>query len=131
MPTPTAANQKYAPKTGACGLDARTRQPDHGQFERDLIQLCASYKVGNLRPFLLGGIGFFITIPGPTPYGNNTSIRAVYDGGGGVDWRLSQHLGIRCSPRQLLQGSQHLTDLPGDRRLYLIGEPMGGVYYRF
>jgi hypothetical protein len=127
------ANQKYAPKTGACALVCQNPTTSISASSSEIsFNYVASYKAGNLRPFLVGGIGFYITIPGATPYGNNTSIRAVYDGGGGVDWSISQHLGIRLQVRDSFYKAPNISQIYPATGVFTSSlEPMGGVYYRF
>jgi hypothetical protein len=127
------SNQTYAPKTGACGLEcAYTTTPITASSSQISANYVLSHKVGNLRPFLVGGIGFYITVPGPTPYGNVTSIRAVYDGGGGLDWDFTQHLGIRIQYRGNFYKAPKISAIYNPTGVMTqTGEPMGGVYYRF
>ena len=81
------ADQAYVPKVGACGLvcqnPAATISGNAAQVSLDYI---VSHKFGNLRPFAVGGLGVYIAVPGPTPFGNNTSIRGAYIVGGGLDF---------------------------------------------
>ena len=85
------------------------------------IDYIVSHQMGKLRPFAVGGAGFFITIPASTPYGNNTSVRGAYVAGGGLDYSISDHLGIRLQYRETFYKGVLTTT----------GEPMGGVFYRF
>ena len=67
------ANQAFAPKAGACALVCQNPPTKITAKASEIaIDYVASYKVGNLRPFVVGGLGFFVTFPGPTPFGNNT-----------------------------------------------------------
>jgi opacity protein-like surface antigen len=127
------ADQKYAPKTGACLLACQNPvtsiKATAMQFSIDYI---VSHQMGRLRPFAVGGLGFFITIPGATPLGNNTSIRGSYVAGGGLDYDLSAHLGIRLQYREAFYKAPNISSIyPATGQLTQTGEPMGGVYYRF
>lgn len=127
------ADQAYVPKTGACGLVCQNPNTKisakAAEFALDYV---ASYKTGNLRPFLVGGLGFFVSIPGDTPYGNNTSVRPTYIYGGGLDWDLSQHLGVRVQYRGNLYKAPNISSIYPATGVYTqSGEPMGGLYYRF
>ena len=128
-----SADQKYAPKTGACQLACQNPVTSINagalQFSIDYI---ASHKIGNLRPFAVGGLGFFVTIPGATPLGNNTSIRGSYIAGGGLDYDFSKHLGVRLQYRETFYKAPNISAIySATGQLTETGEPMGGVYYRF
>ena len=127
------ANQAFAPKTGACALTCQNPLTSITASSSEIaFNYVASYKAGNLRPFVVGGIGFYIVIPGPTPYGNNTAIRAVYVGGGGVDWGISQRLGIRLQVRDNFYKAPNISQIYPTTGVFTSSlEPMGGVYYRF
>ncbi len=127
------ADQAYVPKAGACGLAcANPPTKISGNAAEVAIDYVASYKVGNLRPFVVGGIGFFIAIPGATPFGNNTSIRPAYVYGGGVDYSFSSHLGIRAQFRgNMYKAPQTSAIYPATGVFTQSLEPMGGLFYRF
>jgi opacity protein-like surface antigen len=127
------ADQKYAPKTGACLLACSNPvTPINANAAEFSIDYVVSHQMGRLRPFAVGGLGFFITIPGATPYGNNTSIRGAYIGGGGLDYDLSTHLGVRFQYRETWYKAPNISSIyPATGQLTQTGEPMGGVYYRF
>jgi hypothetical protein len=127
------ADQAYAPKAGACALVCQNPVTkitgNAAEFTADYV---ASYKTGNLRPFLVGGLGVFITIPGATPLGNNTSIRGVYVYGGGLDWSFGKHLGVRVQYRGNLYKAPNVSSIyPATGMWTQSGEPMGGIFYRF
>ncbi len=127
------ADQAYVPKVGACGLvcqnPAATISGNAAQVSLDYI---VSHKFGNLRPFAVGGLGVYIAVPGPTPFGNNTSIRGAYIVGGGLDFDFSSHLGIRAQVRDTLYKAPNVSSIyPATGVLTQSIEPMGGVYYRF
>ena len=138
------ANQSYAPKPGACGyvcsqppLEVSGRQTE---FTMDWV---VSLKRGNFRPFVLGGAGFFFTIPGANPtvkqsnvvvpaYSVNTVVRPDFVYGGGIDWAFLPHFGLRLQVRGNTTKAPQLLDLyPSTAAYTQIYEPMGGVYYRF
>jgi hypothetical protein len=127
------ADQAYAPKAGACGLTC-TYAPTKitGNALEVALDYVVSRKVGNMRAFAVGGLGFYIAIPGATPFGNNTSIRPAYVYGGGVDYSFSPHLGIRAQFRG------NMYKAPQTSAIYFATgaftqslEPMGGIFYRF
>lgn len=127
------ANQKYAPKPGACALVCQNPNANiSGKGFEPSIAYVASYKVGNLRPFVVAGVGFFIVSPGPTPYGNNTPVRGAYVMGGGVDWTASQHFGVRLQFRDNLYKAPNISSIyPATGQFTSSLSPMGGVFYRF
>jgi hypothetical protein len=128
------ADQAYAPVTGACGLAACQNPPTKisGNAAEVAIDYVLSKKIGNLRPFVVAGLGVFIVIPGPTLYGNNTPIRGAYIYGGGVDYDLGSHLGIRAQFRSNLYKAPNISSIyPATGAFTQSMEPMGGLYYRF
>jgi hypothetical protein len=91
-----------------------------------------SKKIGNVRPFALGGAGFIVTVPGSSPYSVNTVMRPDFIYGGGVDWSFLPHLGLRLQVRGNMSKAPNLSDLFNSTTKYTqVYEPMGGVFYRF
>lgn len=127
------ADQKYAPNPGACLLACTNPvTPISASAVEFSIDYIVSHQMGKLRPYAVGGAGFFITIPGATPYGNNTSVRGAYVAGGGLDYSLSGHLGIRLQYRETFYKAPNVSSIyPATGVLTTSGEPMGGVFYRF
>ena len=127
------AKQAYAPKTGACALVCQNPPATITANATEIaLDYVVSHKFGNLRPFAVGGLGFFVSIPGATPYGNNTSVRPVYVYGGGLDYNLSSHLGIRAQVRGNTYKAPNISSIyPATGVFTRSLEPMGGVYYRF
>jgi opacity protein-like surface antigen len=127
------AAQKYVPNPGACLLACAnpptSMSADAVEFTIDYI---VSHQMGKLRPFAVGGAGFFITVPASTPYGNNTVVRGAYVAGGGLDYSISDHLGIRLQYRETFYKAPNNSSIyPATGVLTTTGEPMGGVFYRF
>jgi len=127
------ADQAYIPKAGACGYACQNPATkitgNAAQFALDYV---ASHKFGNLRPFAVAGVGVYIAIPGDTPLGNNTSIRGAYNFGGGVDFDLSRHLGIRAQVRDTMYKAPNTSSIyPATGVFTQSIEPMGGIYFRF
>jgi len=127
------AKQAYVPKTGACGLTCQNPAATISANASEVaIDYVVSRKVGNLRPFAVGGLGFFITIPGATPYGNNTSIRPAYIVGGGVDWNANARFGVRLQCRDNFYNAPNISSIyPATGVMTHSLEPMGGIFYRF
>jgi opacity protein-like surface antigen len=102
-----------------------------------------SKKFGNLRPFATAGLGFFIDEPTspriqqtPTTsvpgYGVNDTVRISYLYGGGVDWSITRHLGIRGQYRGVVYRVPNISMLfPAQGLFTQTSEPMGGIFYRF
>jgi hypothetical protein len=127
------ANQAYAPNPGACGLACQNPVTKiSGKSTEVAIDYVASYKVGNLRPFVVGGLGFFMVFPGPTPFGNNTAVRPTYVYGGGLDWNIGEKLGVRLQFRGNYYKAPNVSSIyPATGVFTQSMEPMGGVFYRF
>jgi hypothetical protein len=127
------AKQAYAPITGACGLTCQNPVTTISANASEVaIDYVVSHKVGNLRPFVVGGMGFFMVFPGATPFGNNTSIRPAYVAGGGVDWNVNAKFGVRLQCRGNYYKAPNISAIyPATGVMTHSYEPMGGVYYRF
>jgi hypothetical protein len=127
------ADQAYAPNPGACKL-ACANPPTKitGSAAEVSINYVVSKQMGSLRPFALGGMGFYIATPGPTPYGNNTAVRPTYVFGGGVDYSFGSHLGVRVQVRDNYYKAPNTSSIYPATGVFTYSlEPMGGVYYRF
>jgi opacity protein-like surface antigen len=106
----------------------------------------ASLKVGNLRPFALAGGGILFDAPsgqilqsgsvimacgGTNPSCTNTTTKPVFVYGGGVDWGLLPHLGLRFQYRGNLYKAPALTTVFTSTGAFThTAEPMIGVYFR-
>lgn len=96
------------------------------------IDYVASAKLGKLRPFGVAGLGFNITAAPASTYGVREVIRAAYNVGGGLDYGLTSHFGIRVQVRDFLVKAPNNSSLyPATGVTTQSVEPMGGVYYRF
>jgi len=128
------ANQTFAPDGTSCGyvcggptIAVRARAQE---IAADWVP---SVKFGNLRPFAIGGVGFFITSPGDlVDYDVNTVVRPVFVYGAGLDWALMKHFGVRLQYRGNLYKAPDLTAIyPANGAFTQSAEPMGGLFYRF
>ncbi len=91
-----------------------------------------SKKIGNVRPFILGGAGFVVTVPGKSAYSVNTVMRPDFIYGGGLDWSFQKHFGLRLQVRGNMSKAPNLSDIFNSTTKYTqIYEPMGGIFYRF
>jgi opacity protein-like surface antigen len=128
-----AGDQAYAPIPGACKLTCQNPPVaiTASQIEAT-INYVPSYQFGRMRLFGVGGIGVVVTIPGATPLGNITSIRGAYVYGGGLDYDISNHFGIRGQYRGTFYHAPNISAIyPATGQFTQIMMPMGGVYYRF
>lgn len=125
--------QAYAPITGACGLTCQNPSVSiTGRQVSVSLDYVPSYKIGNLRPFLVGGLGVLISVPDTTPLGNNTSIRGAYVYGGGVDYEITSRIGVRGQFRGYMYKAPNVSSIyPADGQYTQILAPSGGIYYRF
>jgi opacity protein-like surface antigen len=91
-----------------------------------------SKRIGSLRPFAVGGLGFFITSPANSKYEVQTVVRPDIIAGGGVDWALLSHLGLRMQVRDNIYKAPDLTPFlnPTGQYTHTL-QPMGGFYYSF
>jgi opacity protein-like surface antigen len=91
-----------------------------------------SIKVGKIRAFGIGGTGFYIVAPGNSVEEVQTVVRPVFVAGGGVDFAMSAHLGLRLQYRDNIYKAANPFPLyPATGAYTMSSEPMGGVYYRF
>jgi hypothetical protein len=91
-----------------------------------------SKKIGNVRPFALGGAGFVVTVPGSSPFSTTSVMRPDFIYGGGVDWSFMPHFGLRLQVRGNMSKAPNLSNIFNSTTKYTqIYEPMGGVFYRF
>lgn len=125
--------ETFAPETGACGLHCQNPTTKlSSKVSEVTLDWVFSKQYGNLRPFAVGGLGFFITSPDNSTYGINTVVRPVYAAGGGVDYAFSQHLGVRVQFRDNFYKAPNLSTLFSPTGLFThTAEPMGGIFYRF
>jgi opacity protein-like surface antigen len=92
----------------------------------------ASIKVGHLRPFALAGVGLLLDVPAGGQSNTTTTAKPVYVYGGGIDWGLLPHIGLRFQYRGNLYNAPDLTSLyTSTDRFTHTAEPMIGGYFRF
>ena len=127
------ANQSISPETGNCGyFCANPPYPITATASDISINWVPSAKFGNLRAFGLLGVGFFITVPTSNQYDLNTIVRPAYLAGGGLDWNVASHLGVRVQFRDNLYKAPDVAGIyPPTGAFTQSAEPMAGAYYRF
>ncbi|MFP5278012.1 MAG: outer membrane protein [Acidobacteriota bacterium] len=91
-----------------------------------------SKQFGRLRPFALAGLGWYIAIPGNSIYGVNDVVRTSLVAGGGVDYSLTNHWGVRGQFRGNFFTAPDLsTNLPSSGAHTQMFQPAGGFFYEF
>ena len=96
------------------------------------VDYVASKKIGRLRPFAVGGLGFFISSPANSKYEVQTVVRPTFIFGGGVDFALASHFGVRAQFRDNIYHAPNLSNFnPATGQYTYSAEPMGGAYYNF
>jgi opacity protein-like surface antigen len=91
-----------------------------------------SVKVLHIRPFGVLGAGLILNVPSGGQTGTQTSTKAVYVYGAGLDWGLVPHIGLRLQYRGNLYKAPDVTKLftSADKFTHT-AEPMIGVYFSF
>jgi opacity protein-like surface antigen len=128
------ANQTFEPNGTDCQYTcANPTTVLTGKASEIALNWIPSLKVGkNLRPFAIGGIGFFITSPGNSTYEVDTVVRPVFVLGGGIDWSVLKHFGVRLQYRDNIYKAPNLSALyPATGAFTSSSEPTGGLFFRF
>jgi hypothetical protein len=96
------------------------------------VDYVASKKIGSIRPFAVGGLGFFISSPANSKYEVQTVVRPTFIFGGGLDWAVASHFGVRAQFRDNIYHAPNLSNFnPATGQYTHTAEPMGGVFYSF
>lgn len=126
-------DQSFAPQVGNCGYRC-SNQPLTITAGANIIGFdwVFSKQYGNVRPFAVGGLGFTATVPSSNAYAANNVVRPTYIFGGGVDWTVSEHFGVRAQVRDNFAKAPALSVYYSPTGVYMQTlQPMGGVFYRF
>jgi hypothetical protein len=111
------ADQSYAPNGLSCGLVCGNPNPPTkitGNAAEISLDYVVSKRIGNLRPFAVGGLGFYIAIPGAT------------------DYNFGSHLGVRVQVRENMYKAPNTSSIYPATGVFTYSlEPMGGVFCRF
>jgi opacity protein-like surface antigen len=99
----------------------------------------ASFKLLNLRPFVLAGGGLLLNVPsssastgGNTSTPTQTQTKGVLVYGGGLDYGVLPHLGLRFQYRgNVYKAAQLSTAFSSSGQFVHTAEPMIGAYFRF
>ena len=125
------ANQSFAPNPGACGFNCDNKPVTH-TVDASLVGLdwIASMKKGNISPFAVGGMGFFIAAPTENLPEMNTVVRIMYTFGGGVDVGLLPRAGLRLQYRDNVYKAPDVdVDYGATDTFTHTGEAEVGVYF--
>jgi hypothetical protein len=127
------ANQSFAPKPGACALVCANPTMNLTAKASEVgLDYVVSKEFGRLRPFAVGGLGFFITSPANSTYEVNTVVRPAFIYGGGTDVSLVSHFGLRLQFRDNLYKAPNLSAFYPATGVYThSAEPMGGIFFKF
>ena len=150
------ANQKYSGANACPGINCpiTTTTSVSANAHEVTGDWVASLKIGNFRPFALagGGVLFDAPVGGQTTItscgtlhpscvvgtttssttNTSTTTKPVFVYGGGLDWGLLPHLGLRFQYRGNLYKAPDLTTLFTSTKAFThTAEPMIGVYFRF
>jgi opacity protein-like surface antigen len=98
-----------------------------------------SLKLLNVRPFLLAGGGLLLNVPttAESTGGNNTTqtqtqTKGVFVYGGGLDYGVLPHLGLRLQYRgNLYEAAQLSKAFSSSGQFVHTAEPMLGAYFKF
>ncbi|MGB0123252.1 MAG: outer membrane beta-barrel protein [Silvibacterium sp.] len=84
------------------------------------------------RPFVIAGGGLIFFHPDADQPGTSNEIKGVFVYGGGVDWTVVPHFGIRGQYRGNLYHAPDMLDVATSTRAFAhTAEPMLGAYFRF
>lgn len=128
------ANQSVSTEKNACGL--RCENPPESlsvKASEVNVNWIFSKSLGNLRPFALAGLGFYIASPANNPsyFDANTIVRPAYVYGGGIDWAFNDRVGIRIQARGTTYKAPNVEELYSPTgRFAMTFQPMAGVFFR-
>jgi opacity protein-like surface antigen len=142
-----ASASAICPAGGSCTVSSAAISSDAHEVTADWV---VSMKFANLRPFALAGGGILVDVPtggtvttiscgefnplcaaGTTPAATSTSTKGVFVYGGGLDWGLLPHIGLRLQYRGNLYKAPDLVNAFSSTGAFMhTAEPMIGVYFR-
>jgi opacity protein-like surface antigen len=136
------ADQTYTQTANACPVAEVVCETGSARVPANAHEITAAWipslKIANLRPFGVAGIGALLNVPSnssvtlPGGSGNTqTSTKAVYVYGAGLDWGLLPHIGLRFQYRGNLYQAPAVTNAFSSTGSFVhTAEPMVGVYFR-
>ena len=118
------ANQSYTVDSVEQGVKAGAHE-----ITADWV---ASFPILNFRPFVLAGAGVIDFKPDSNQIGVNGSAKPVFVYGGGVDWEILPHFGLRGQYRGNLYRAPDLLKVATSTDAFAkTSEPVIGAYFRF
>lgn len=141
------ANETFRPSgtpfcpTPGCSFTVETVRANAHEITADWTP---SLHIANFRPFGVLGVGALFDVPSGSPTlvvtgtssgtavtgSTNTSTKAVYVYGAGLDWGILPHLGLRFQYRGNLYKAPDLSSLYTSTNTFThTAEPMIGVYF--
>jgi len=132
------SNERYTLQAGVtCPIGVTNCPPPSSLVNANAHEISVdwvpSVHVANFRPFGVLGIGALFDVPqkGQTSASTQTSTKAVYVYGAGLDWGLVPHIGLRFQYRGNLYKTPDLTQLyTSADKFRHTAEPMIGIYFR-
>jgi opacity protein-like surface antigen len=124
------ANQTYVCGVSCGNISTATVKADAHEVTFDWVP---SVHVANLRPFGVLGVGALFHVPqsSSNSFETQTSTRAVYVYGAGLDIGLIPHFGLRLQYRGNLYKAPDVTQLfTSIDKFTHTAEPMAGIYFR-
>lgn len=130
------ADQNYVPLQNTQVVCPVGVCPSHQFVPANAHEVTADYVVSahllNLRPFLLAGVGVVFNQPAGSQSGTQFSDSEVFVYGGGVDWGVLPHLGIRGQYRGNVYKAPNLVAAYSSTNAFFHNsEPSVGAYLRF
>jgi opacity protein-like surface antigen len=127
------ANQVYSSQV-TCGIPCGSTEsiPVSANAHELAGDWIVSFKLANLRPFGLAGVGMVFNEPASGQADTHSSDKGVFLYGVGLDWGVLPHLGLRFQYRGNVYHAPDLTNALGSSDAFVhTGEPMIGGYFRF
>jgi opacity protein-like surface antigen len=125
-------NQTLAPAPNCSLTCANPKTPLTVKVSEVGLDYVVSKKFGSIRPFAVGGLGFFISSPNNSKYEVNTVVRPAFIFGGGLDWAALSHFGFRAQFRDNVYKAPDLSAFyPPTGEYTHTAEPMAGLYFSF
>jgi len=127
------ADQSVSPQVGSCGYRCQNPPEKLTVYAHEVaLNWVVTHPIGSLRPFLLGGLGFYIAAPSnyANDYDANTVVKPAYVFGGGLDWAVSSRIGLRLQMRGNLYKAPNVEQIYSPTGAFAkTFQPMGGVYF--
>jgi opacity protein-like surface antigen len=135
--------ENYQSQTGITnpGSGVTSGSYARGSIEANVFEISSAYVVkrhqlgSRFEPFADAGAGVLIFSPTIAPFSGHSSYRAAFLFGGGVDYRINTHLGLRAEYRGLLYKYPDFaavtSTVPVSKFFTVTSEPTISFRYRF